>query len=252
MGACAQRDRIEHAQISPAAATNTGVASKDKLAGSTLGHFGGFLDRGWRHNDLMWGRLDGAEVLIRAILGEDQSGAHLDEVQEAIVRAEMPELAEAAGGWRAGLQAHAEGDRSDGELNGRRLLSIGLRAASIVRKMLRSAAAETSGSGLLQRSRAFTLRAVANLLAFALALVYLPSTAFFAKGSLVRRGATLLAFLPFLWGVATMALGLLGVLDLGDVAGPAAIGILIYPLFVAIYWGIGLLAGGLGHFKRGR
>ena len=42
-----------------------------RLAGVSLGHFGGFLDRAWRRNDILWGRLDGAERLI-AILVQDE------------------------------------------------------------------------------------------------------------------------------------------------------------------------------------
>ena len=39
-----------------------------KLAGSALGHFGAFLARQWRQNDILWGRLDGAERIIAAML----------------------------------------------------------------------------------------------------------------------------------------------------------------------------------------
>lgn len=41
---------------------------KAKLAGISLSAFGGFLDREWRRNDIMWGRLDGAERLISALI----------------------------------------------------------------------------------------------------------------------------------------------------------------------------------------
>jgi patatin-related protein len=39
-----------------------------KLAGTALGHFGAFLAKLWRQNDILWGRLDGAERLISALL----------------------------------------------------------------------------------------------------------------------------------------------------------------------------------------
>jgi patatin-related protein len=39
-----------------------------KLAGIKLGHFAGFLKRSWRANDWLWGRLDGVEHLMRALL----------------------------------------------------------------------------------------------------------------------------------------------------------------------------------------
>lgn len=40
------------------------AGSRDKLAGRTLMSFGAFLDERWRRNDMIWGRLDGAERLI--------------------------------------------------------------------------------------------------------------------------------------------------------------------------------------------
>ena len=39
-----------------------------RLAGVSLGHFGGFLDRAWRRNDMLWGRLDAAERLIAILV----------------------------------------------------------------------------------------------------------------------------------------------------------------------------------------
>jgi patatin-related protein len=39
-----------------------------KLAGTSFHHFGGFLDKGFRINDILWGRLDGAERIIETFL----------------------------------------------------------------------------------------------------------------------------------------------------------------------------------------
>jgi patatin-related protein len=39
-----------------------------KLAGLQAGHFGAFYKASWRANDWMWGRLDGADRLVRALL----------------------------------------------------------------------------------------------------------------------------------------------------------------------------------------
>lgn len=238
-GGLRQRDRIDHAQISPAAGSAAGVGAEGKLAGATLGHFGGFLDRGWRANDLMWGRLDGAEVLIRAILRDGPQGQVKPltrELQESIFEAERPDLAAEPGSWEEKLRRYAEGDVSAGELNGRRLVSLGLEAASIVRRMLRTAAADAASGTLMGRARAFGLRSAANGLGFLLALLYLPSTALFAKGKFVRRAVTLIFFLPFLWGLATLVLGIVGVLPFSDVVGPAAVAIAVYPAFLVLYW----------------
>jgi patatin-related protein len=46
----------------------------EKLAGMKLGHFGGFLKRSWRANDWLWGRLDGVEHVLRAVLDVERVG----------------------------------------------------------------------------------------------------------------------------------------------------------------------------------
>src|SRR5579871_2597165 len=44
-----------------------------KLAGATLAHFGAFLDRAFRTNDILWGRLDGAERIIHSMMANAQT-----------------------------------------------------------------------------------------------------------------------------------------------------------------------------------
>ena len=57
-----------------------------KLAGTALGHFGAFLAKLWRQNDILWGRLDGAERLISALLPKHKLRAQLiGEAQAEIV-----------------------------------------------------------------------------------------------------------------------------------------------------------------------
>lgn len=46
------------------------VRADDKLAGSLLWAFGGFLDDGWRRRDWMWGRVDAASGLIDLLTEE--------------------------------------------------------------------------------------------------------------------------------------------------------------------------------------
>jgi len=48
---------------------------RQKLAGIAFHHFGAFLDRTWRQNDIMWGRLDGFERLVSALLPGPQNEA---------------------------------------------------------------------------------------------------------------------------------------------------------------------------------
>lgn len=53
---------------------------RNKVAGAQFGHFGAFFDSLWRKNDIMWGRLDGAERLIQALV--PQGDAHDDNVRK--------------------------------------------------------------------------------------------------------------------------------------------------------------------------
>jgi hypothetical protein len=46
---------------------------RTKLKGLVAAHFGAFLDRDWRVSDLLWGRLDGAERIITALLPLNES-----------------------------------------------------------------------------------------------------------------------------------------------------------------------------------
>lgn len=90
---------VEVVRISPQDATNlvdeqTDKAQRRKLAGTALANFGAFLDRRWRVNDIMWGRLDGAERLVQALLpGADADTALVR--QELIERAQRSILREA-------------------------------------------------------------------------------------------------------------------------------------------------------------
>ena len=82
--------KVDIIRISPEDATaliNERQSDCYKLAGTALGHFGAFLDPLWRRNDIMWGRLDGAERIITALLPEDPKLARLlvGEAQAAIV-----------------------------------------------------------------------------------------------------------------------------------------------------------------------
>lgn len=62
--------RVDVTRISPLDATSliNEREGRKKLAGTKIRNFGAFLDEGWRRNDLLWGRLDGAERIITALL----------------------------------------------------------------------------------------------------------------------------------------------------------------------------------------
>jgi hypothetical protein len=73
-------------RISPCDAVSLLDEKHRKLAGTALFHFGAFLSRAWRRNDLAWGRLDGAERIIRCVLPPDSPYAKdlIDEANRAL------------------------------------------------------------------------------------------------------------------------------------------------------------------------
>jgi patatin-related protein len=91
--------KVDIIRISPEAATaliderETGC---HKLAGPARGNFGVFLDQLWRKNDSLWGRLDGAERIIRALLPDDPTLARMlvGEAHAAIVNETIDRLGE--------------------------------------------------------------------------------------------------------------------------------------------------------------
>lgn len=67
---------VEIYRISPFDAkldnTRSDPIGQNKLAGTAVFAFGAFLDGEWRKNDVMWGRLDGAERIISALLPDEE------------------------------------------------------------------------------------------------------------------------------------------------------------------------------------
>ena len=111
-------ETIDIVRISP----DDAVARRDdvpiagsKVKGQALGAFAGFLDRTWRENDILWGRLDGAERLISIVLsGHDDETAALrrqliDEAHAAIVDETLPLKQGASAEWRQRLAEFVAG-----------------------------------------------------------------------------------------------------------------------------------------------
>jgi patatin-related protein len=64
-------------QLSPLAATALPTPAGGKLRGVSLHHFGGFVDASWRENDYLWGRLDGAELVLSLLRSSVGAADHL-------------------------------------------------------------------------------------------------------------------------------------------------------------------------------
>ncbi|MBW4658696.1 MAG: patatin-like protein [Drouetiella hepatica Uher 2000/2452] len=65
------KEQIEIIRVSPNDAQKglgKGKGLEDKLAGDQLRAFGGFFKKSWRSNDILWGRLDGVNRIVDALL----------------------------------------------------------------------------------------------------------------------------------------------------------------------------------------
>ena len=63
--------------------------ARSKLKGTGFHHFAAFFKREWRENDYVWGRLDGAELLMGMLLGDPRS-PHTGAAMRAVVEEERP------------------------------------------------------------------------------------------------------------------------------------------------------------------
>jgi hypothetical protein len=65
-----------------------------KLAGYALWDFGAFLERDWRLNDMLWGRLDAAERIVSAVLNDPRDRACRDGFIQTLLRTIVEQEAE--------------------------------------------------------------------------------------------------------------------------------------------------------------
>jgi predicted acylesterase/phospholipase RssA len=121
--------------------------SRRKLAGSTLFHFGGFLKQEWRENDLMWGRLDGAERIVSAILPEGSPD------RERLIReAHIGILEEILGGAAENMyEVLRHGRRPNPQVGKARLVRVAARAAWIALRILAGRARKAGTSGTVKQ-----------------------------------------------------------------------------------------------------
>ena len=93
---------IGFTQCSPLSAGALATPEGGKLRGVILHHFGAFLKSEWRENDYLWGRLDGAELMMRTLQASLAGQAGAD-----VIPRDTTEAIQMAGGdiCRKGLLA---------------------------------------------------------------------------------------------------------------------------------------------------
>lgn len=226
-----ERDRVGFIRISPEAATYVRKSAGDKLAGDALGHFGGFARKEWRENDILWGRLDAAEVIARILMEgkkrEDVESA-IATVQGEVVRDELPEL---QGDYRSYLEKnHNVGSETIAVIPMADRATFLLDAASVARNMMRRL-----GNARLSRGLPQLFRGAGRLLSFALMLFRWPVLAIWGRDPAVRRTFTLVVVFLAGWAVLSSVLVLL--FDVADVGGRfwTLVGI---ALAIFVVWGV--------------
>ncbi len=136
------RDEIKLARVSPEDAGYIRKPAEEKLAGDSLGHFGGFLKREWRENDILWGRLDAAEQITRMVgagLSEAELEPHIRRVQGEIFAAELEQVASetAPEDYREYLErSYDVGSETLAEVDSGKLVNLAVDTAGIARNML--------------------------------------------------------------------------------------------------------------------
>ncbi|WP_181880919.1 patatin-like protein [Crenobacter cavernae] len=151
---------IHFSRISPADANHfiPGLSTEDKIAGEKFFHFGGFLNKEWRGNDLTWGRLDTAEIIIRKLISDGPEQKRLIEEAHREIIEEMNSLDMGIYGVRSPSAAQMGPPRRD-DLIGRQQLSAippekkiswAWRGAITLLKIVRQTLAKTKASFLLK------------------------------------------------------------------------------------------------------
>jgi predicted acylesterase/phospholipase RssA len=211
-----ERVRASFGRISPLVGTYIRKPAAEKVAGDALGHFGGFIDRDWRRNDILWGRLDAAEVIVRVLLAppsratsDAERDAAIHSVQEEAAAQEIPDwLARFPGlDYRTYLeQKHTVGAETLADVPMQARANLGVGAAQVFRNMLRRLQSGNFRPGLEAGGLHAVFRLLGTALGFALFVLRWPVRAVWGRDTAMRRLATLVLFVAAAWAVVTLVL----------------------------------------------
>jgi hypothetical protein len=206
-----ERDRVRFIRISPEATSYIRKPAEDKLAGDTLRHFGAFAWRAWRQNDILWGRLDAAEVLTRVVLAgqpAEEVTAAIRKVQQEIAADELPDL---NGDYKAHLEnEYRVGSEGLDVIPAKDRVEFVMNASTVSRNLMRRLGDARLATGL---PTLFHWLGIA--LGFALTIFRWPVLAVWGKDTLASRVATLVVL--FLAGWAILSAVLVVLFDVADV-----------------------------------
>lgn len=227
-----ERDRVGFIRISPSAARYVRKPAEEKVAGDTLGHFGGFARRSWRKNDILWGRLDTAEVIAQ-VLFETADRAALEQsiraVQEEIVREELPNV---SGDYRTFLEDDYDvGKETIAAVSMQDRTTFVADAAAVTRNLLGRLGGADSLSIPIRKAFRWTGRGVG----VGLSLTRWPVLAVFGRDPLIRRAVGLAILFAFLFAVVAAVLVL--VFDVAE-ARPRLWAMIGFAIALFLVWSV--------------
>jgi patatin-related protein len=247
-----ERDKIDIVRISPRDATFISSDVAGKLAGETLAHFGGFVKREWRKNDIMWGRLDAAELIVRTLAVKNgyQAGETDELAGEVLLEIMRDELK-----GRPGIRGDSLDDfmrylREDYHVGGESLKNVDpetsfpilLNVMKSLRDMFKYDRKRREGGGsLMDKLFGYIDRWLARILNVLSLPAGLLIDALFEKAPLTRKISRYTVVILGLWGTITFAIFIIGRvinidwLDIGwPLAGIAAAAVLLASLFAVL------------------
>jgi len=233
-----ERDPIDIVRISPRDASFISANIDDKLAGDALFHFGGFLEERWRANDIMWGRLDAAEIIVRALCQKagcppEKTKELTDKVLAEIVNRECPAALQSTKKyWNYLREDYGVGKEGLKDVDASKRADVMVSALQSVRDMA-TYDEKRSRNSLLKTADKFLGRVLKYALIVAKVLRALhdrdPLTQFALSVAIVVLGA---------WGAITLAVYVIGrVFDVGWLN--------LHPGLVGVAAGAVLVAGAM-------
>lgn len=245
IGDLGERTPIDIVRVSPKDATFICSDSSRKLAGDTLFHFGGFLKKEWRANDIMWGRLDAAELIVRTLCkkgnGKLDENAALDKVLREILASDndMSKKAVAPGEdyKRYMVEKYDIGAESLKDIDTASRFRLILDSILSIRDMLNFDLKERSKDIKVTTLIDKWLSRVLNFVAVPLTLVV---KTLFDKDSFIQTLFSLLILGSWVWGLITVVLFLLAtILGLGWLNIPSSLaGVAMVVMVVATVLGV--------------
>jgi hypothetical protein len=221
-----ERDYVDLVPITPVEVRFIPVSPERKLAGESLFRFGGFFQEEWRKKDIMWGRLDAAEMIVRFLIkrippqrrvfenDEEELGHYLMPIQKQIVMEYEDDFSRGSSEERdyrqylkdsSDLISHA-GNEAIKDLPPREVVPVAVQALGVAHGLVETLESRRRG----QRALALTYGWVARGLGYVNNFVNVAATLLFPQNNLLRFAIAILALGALGWSTGVLAVHFTG------------------------------------------